>query len=90
MTDNIPVKPSDDSTRLDVATDEIDSVHYPIYKQAFGKDGEVYLIDVSRPMPVVTDSDLRESVDSLVVQLKILNAYMAEGFDQIITEEDTL
>ncbi len=34
------------------------------------------------------DNILQESINKMVLQLTILNAYMAEGFDQIITEED--
>jgi len=33
-------------------------------------------------------SSLKESIDDLVLQMKILNKYMAEGFDNEIKEED--
>lgn len=35
-------------------------------------------------------SSLKESIDEMVVQMKILNKYMAEGFDNEIKEEDIL
>jgi len=52
MTDNIAVEPSGHSDRVDVATDEIGGVHYPVYKSAYGADGSITQVDGSNPMPV--------------------------------------
>lgn len=39
---------------------------------------------------VVRSANLKESIDNMVSQLKILNTYMALGFDTEITGEDKL
>ena len=49
MSDNVAVKPSDASNAISVATDEVDGVHYPIYKLATGGDG---LLAIRIPAPV--------------------------------------
>ena len=46
--DNIKVAGSGIPGAVDVATDEISGVHYPIYKLAGGADGEVYLAYVDQ------------------------------------------
>lgn len=48
-------------------------------------EGEVSINDVGADRA----ASLQESVDELVVQLKILNSYMSHGFDMDITKEDT-
>lgn len=102
MADNIKVAPSEKSGAVDVATDEVANsegkiTHYPIYKLAIGEDGEAILIDGDNPIPVTQTADdinrfscLKESIDEMVVQMKILNRYMAKGFDEEIKEEDIL
>jgi hypothetical protein len=35
-------------------------------------------------------ASLKESIDDLVIQMKILNKFMSEGFDMEITEEDII
>ncbi len=97
--DNIGVQPQTNLSSVKVATDEIEvdgkKVHYPIYKIAVGEDGEAILIDEDNPIPITLTandinrhSHLKESIDELVLQMKILNKYMAEGFDNEIKEED--
>lgn len=100
MADNIPVNPAIDAGAVDVATDEItDSegkvTHYPVYKFAVGKDGEAILVSLDNAIPITAGSaDLsRNSNDTeifvgILNQLKILNLYMAEGFNFTFTEED--
>jgi len=40
MTDNIPVNPATAGGKQKVATEKVGDIHYPVYKQAFGEDGE--------------------------------------------------
>lgn len=97
--DNIDVNPGDAAGAVSVATDEVEikgkKVHYPVYKLAVGEDGEAILISGDNPIPIKQTADdinrnssLQESIDEMVLQMKILNKYMAEGFDNEITEED--
>jgi len=67
LADNIAVEPSGHSDRVDVATDEIGGIHYPVYKHAYGVDGEVTLVSETDPLPIRTGSgDL--TVDAWGVQ----------------------
>ncbi len=52
MADNIAVKPSTDSTKADVKTDEVSSVHWQCNKLAFGADGVANLVGATQPLPV--------------------------------------
>jgi hypothetical protein len=53
MVDNIYVKPSADVKRVSVATDLVNGVHYPVYKQAFGLSGEVPKpVSSFNPLPI--------------------------------------
>lgn len=89
MADNINVKPSTDPTAVPVKTEVIGGEHVPVYKMATGEDGELFLVSHNAPLPVGNER-LQESIEDLVTQIKILNAYMAEGFNEEITEEDIL
>ncbi len=72
MSDNIPVKPSDASTALPVATDDIEGTHYPIYKMAFGEDGEVFLVADDTPHPVTIKSQvLTHETDAVILLQEI-------------------
>ena len=97
MADNIEVNPGDAAGHVSVATDEIDGVHIPIYKQGFGAEGELTIVDGDNPLPVAFDSDeSRNVIDdhaiqrSILKQLKLLNARIEEAFNTSITEEDIL
>ena len=61
MTDNITVHPSTEDNRVSVATDEVDQVHYPIYKLALGADGEAVLVSADTPIPVQVTAHTHES-----------------------------
>lgn len=66
MADNVAVRPSTDTSKIDVATDEISSVHYPIYKTAYGADGSVTQVDAANPLPVnVADTITKNGKTSL-------------------------
>jgi len=74
MADNIKVRPSEGG--VDVATDVVDNIHYPIYKTAIGDDGDADLISASNPIPV-SDLSSVEFLKNILIQLKKLNAHMA-------------
>lgn len=52
MADNIGVRPSTTTGSVTVATDDIDGVHYPIYKQSYGADGEQTPVSINNRLPV--------------------------------------
>lgn len=103
MGDNVPIEPSKDPFAVDVLTDEVNlgagqkPVHVPIFKIGIGPENELpENVSEANPVPVMStasdidrNSKLQESIDAMVIQMKILNKYMAEGFDKEITEEDT-
>jgi len=96
MTDNVKVNPSLNNNAVNVATDDINNVHYPIYKHAFGKDGEATLVDKDNPIPVTTgidDLDRRieefSMMGEVLGQLKIMNRHLSMISGSIIGEDDT-
>jgi len=52
MADNVGVRPSTTTGSVSVATDEINDVHYPIYKVAWGADGIANPASHDYPFPV--------------------------------------
>jgi hypothetical protein len=96
MPDNVNVKPSTDATAVSVATDDVDGVHYPIYKLAIGADGSASLIDdEENAIPIKLNSvsfaqqeDLIDTVHKLNTQLRIISLVLQEAFDVRITEDD--
>jgi len=80
MPDNIAVEPSGHSDRVNVATDEINGVHYPIYKMATGEDGEIVLVDTGNRMPVqlpdlTHETDVVSVLNEISRKLSILIEY---------------
>ena len=60
MADNVKVNPSSSYSAIDVATDEIGNVHYPVYKLSYGADGSQTPVDATNPLPttsIVTTSN---------------------------------
>jgi len=53
MADNVKVTPSSENGAVDVSTDNIGGIHYPIYKAAYGVDGSATLVSPSNPFPVI-------------------------------------
>lgn len=52
MADNIAVKPQTGTPgSVQVATDQIGGVHYPVYKISYGLDGSVTYVDTVSPLP---------------------------------------
>lgn len=74
MGDNIKVRPSEGG--VDVATDIVDDVHYPIYKAALGDEGDAELVSSANPIPTC-DLQSEELLKNIFIQLKKLNMYMA-------------
>lgn len=59
----VKVNPGDRPQAIDVATEVIDSTHYPVYKQAFGSSGKATDVSNSNPLPIVqTDSSGNENL----------------------------
>lgn len=88
----IYVKPSADPSRVKVLTELLEELEIPVY---IGAHSDGTLIDADNPAYVTAGkADLsRSSNDSeifveILNQLKILNLYMAEGFNFTFTEED--
>lgn len=91
----VGVRPSTTTGSVDVIVDAHGSKVWPVYKAAYGDADSVTRVDEDNPLPVRKgEADvkrefmLQDSIDQLVIQMKILNAYMAEGFDETITEDD--
>ena len=93
MADNILVEPGKKNA-VNVATDEVDSVHYPIYKMATGADGEAELVDSDNPLHMESDSLLLESrqvqnlLTDILNQTKLQTAIMQEAYNSTLTVRD--
>ena len=100
MADNIEVQPGTKNGRKAVATDEIDNVHYPIYKLSVGPLGIQIPVDEDNPLPVLdnsaallaaqleTDNDTLNLLNDILSELKIMNTYNAMAHNQELTKED--
>lgn len=58
MADNVKVNPSSSYSAIDVATDEIGNVHYPVYKISYGADGSQTPVDSVNRLPVAIDTSV--------------------------------
>lgn len=74
MADNIKVRPSEGG--VNVATDVVDGVHYPVYKTAVGDDGKAVLVSPEVPFPT-SSSNVEEILQQMLMQLKKMNSYLA-------------
>lgn len=70
MSDNIKVRPSEGG--VNVATDVVDGVHYPVYKMATGADGNAVLVSAEIPFPT-SSSNMEELLQQMLMQLKKIN-----------------
>ena len=68
MAENIEVEPSRSPNAVEVNTVVKEGVHTPVYQTSND--------DIDR------NSSMQETLDNILIQLKTLNAYMAEGFDE--------
>lgn len=73
MADNIKVRPSEGG--VNVATDVVDGVHYPVYKMVIGADGKAALISSEVPFPVIS-SNTAELLQQILMQLKKINSQL--------------
>lgn len=87
--DNVKVKESDSHTAINVATDEIDDVHFPIYKTAYGDDGSQTPVSKENPLPITSDVESLCLLNNILTELKIMNLYNALAHNQELTKEDT-
>ncbi|MCK5236083.1 MAG: hypothetical protein KAR06_03775 [Deltaproteobacteria bacterium] len=92
--DNINVKPGKGGTAVPVKTDVVDGVHVPIYKTAYGADGELTIVDDDNAMPMAIKSqDLTHETDIVTLlneisgKLSILIKYEAM-LHKVNLEED--
>lgn len=97
MVDSVAVKPVAGTGTKAIVIEKVGGEYYPRYKLSIGVDGEATLVGDDNPLPIKSTADdinrfscLKASIDEMVVQMKILNKYMAEGFDNEITEEDVI
>lgn len=80
MADNIKVRPSQGG--VNVATDVVDDVHYPIYKTAIGDQGEAVFVSATDPLPI-SDVNADEILLLILGQLEKINFQLA-----LLTEVD--
>ena len=97
MTDNIKVEGSKSGKAVNVATDEVSNVHYPVYKMAIGADGEAVLVGDDNPLHVtssvadrINHDELKYLLTDILKELKIMNLYNAEAQDEQLTDEDII
>jgi len=82
MNDNIKVNPSLNNNAVKIATDDINNVHYPVYKHAFGEDGSVTLVNADNPLPVAISHNPKENdtvllLNEICKKLDVLIQYQA-------------
>ena len=87
MSDNVNVKPSTDATAISVATDDVDNVHYPIYKMATGDDGEATLISYDNKLWVQDEASgqLAAKMDGINDKLGGIFALLEAAFEDGIS-----
>ena len=90
MADNVGVLPSTDDAAISVATDDVNGVHYPIYKTAIGGDGEATLINSDNPLPMSSAQagELNVTMNAVLRELKLMNLYNAMAHNQELRHED--
>ena len=90
MADNIGVRPSTTTGSVNVATDEVDGVHYPVYKIAVGEDGAATPVGENDPLHVSTtdETGILACLTRIEKELKKLNLYNALAHDVELTNED--
>jgi hypothetical protein len=99
--DNIDVQPGERPGKQAVATDEIDGIHFPEYKIAYGDKENVTYVDFNNPLPVnnsqpitlgetakIQQEDIIEAIEDVVIQLKIMNLHFQTMTGEKITRGD--
>ena len=76
----IDVNPGDAAGHVPVRTEIIDDEHVPVYKQGFGADGEITIVDEDNPLPIggVTMQTIGNYLTALIIEQKLTNLYLSE------------
>jgi hypothetical protein len=98
MADNVGVNPGTDVGAVDVATDEIGGVHYPVYKMSYGIDGEQTPVSETNPLPVrrveltertyTQQERILEATENLLTELKIMNIHLQKMTGEKVLKGD--
>lgn len=94
MKDNINVKPDVSETAVPVATDVVGGVHVPVYKAAYGEDGELILVDDSG-LPIHLSQEAKVQQERIIdllfdnlQQQKITNLHLESMTSDHFTKDD--
>jgi len=93
MTDNVKVLGSTDAGAVNVATDDVDSVHYPVYKLAIGEDGKAALVGDGTahggPVYIPVENDATATLlTGILKEMKIMNIHLSMMTDNEITKAE--
>ena len=88
--DNIDVKPSTNRNAVSVATDVVDGVHIPIYKQAIGGDGEANPVGYDNPIPVqdTQAAMLNTKLDELIIIQRGMLLLLEAAFENSLSSSN--
>lgn len=89
-TETVDVNPGRNADRIKIALDLVNGAFYPLYKMAFGIDGEATLVSKLKPVPVelyttssnpdeqlVSDLTLKSLLSEVIRQQQLTNVYLA-------------
>ena len=95
MSDNITVHPSTEDGRVAVATDEVDLIHYPVYKQAFSEESETPThVSSENPLPIESNQllfeirEVQHLLSHILTQSRMQTEILKETFNSTLTERD--
>jgi len=93
MSDNIKVIGSTETNAVNVATDDIDDVHYPIYKLAIGADGTAKLVGdgTASGGPVYVpahDEIMTTLLNGILKEMRIMNIHLSMMTDNEISKAE--
>lgn len=83
MSDDIKVREAGSGLDHLVVTDEIGERHWPLFKMAYGDDGEAILVSASNSLPITDASNLlvmqnfTASLNDLITEQKLTNLYLS-------------
>jgi len=87
VVDNVPVKPSAHGTKVPIAVDTVGTNKFPLYKQAFGPEGEATLVGENNPLPVMAHGHTSTD-NTTIVALGSGATYTGTG--ELTTEADVM
>jgi len=93
MTDNVKILASTDLNAVNVATDDVDSVHYPVYKLAIGEDGKAALVGDGTahggPVYIPAHDEITATLlNGILKEMKIMNIHLSMMTDNEITKAE--